>query len=426
MTLRELQEKRARLVAAARERLDQINDNTDESRAVELESQHDAAMAELDALDAQIERAQRVADAESRQAEMDERAARARAERRPGREDRSADNGDTRPTYRDAFHAMLRAGGEVSDLSGELRSILRGEGLSDEEVRQQLTTTEGAGGYTVPVELQARIIEAMEATGPMYDGNFTTVLNTSAGSQIQIPAVDDTGDTSTGAHNEGTVPADDNSGDVAFTQRVLDAYIYKTPFVKWSLELGADSVIDIEALIARLLGRRLGKLANQKLTVGTGTNEPNGVVTAASAGNTAASQTALAFDEFIALEHSVDPAYRASASYMLHDTTVEAVRKLKDGDGNYLWTMGNVQNGVPSTINGRAYRVNQAMPTVAAGTSPVLFGDFSEYYVRRVGSPVMGVMREKFWPNLGIAGLVRFDGEIGDARAIKKLTMASA
>jgi hypothetical protein len=84
----------------------------------------------------------------------------------------------------------------------------------------------------------------------------------------------------------------------------------------------------------------------------------------------------------------------------------------------------NTELRVEGTLLGSPYSVNQAMPASTAGLKSVLFGDFGKYYVRKVGAPVIGVMRERFWPDLGIAGLIRFDGELADTAAVKHLAMA--
>ena len=110
--------------------------------------------------------------------------------------------------------------------------------------------------------------------------------------------------------------------------------------------------------------------------------------------------------------------------FMFNDLTLAAIRKLKDGQGNYLWSMGDVQGGIPGTLLGYRYSINQAVDTIATAKKTILFGDFGKYYVRKVGSPVIGVLRERFWPDLGIAGLIRFDGELGDAAAVKHLLQA--
>ena len=74
---------------------------------------------------------------------------------------------------------------------------------------------------------------------------------------------------------------------------------------------------------------------------------------------------------------------------MMNDSTLKAVRKLKNGEGDYIWQMGNVQNGVPGTLNGRRYYVNQAMASIATGNKALAFGDLSKYFVRKVGAPVI-------------------------------------
>lgn len=419
MNLSELHEKRGRLVAEARERLDLIDSTTDEARAKELESAHDAAMAELDKLDKRIESEERLASAEARAEEI-------RATRRPLPGDGSArglDDGE-KVTYRSAFYRMLASGGDVSELSSEERAVLRAGVQKDAEFRAQ-TTSATAGGYTVPVELSNMIIKSMLAWGPMYDPGITTEMLTSSGNSIKIPTVNDTG-VAADAHTEGTALTDDGGSDVTFGQKSLDAFSFDTEFVRWSWELSQDSIFNMETLLSDLLGERLGRIANLQLTTGSGASAPNGIVTASTLGKTAAAVAAVTADEVIDLLHSVDPAYRTGpkVGFMFNDSTLAAIRKLKDGNGNYLWQMGNVQQGVPGSLLGYRYNINQAMASLATGNKVMLFGDFGKYYVRKVGMPVIGVMRERFWPDLGIAGLIRFDGELGDTAAVKHLKNA--
>ena len=109
---------------------------------------------------------------------------------------------------------------------------------------------------------------------------------------------------------------------------------------------------------------------------------------------------------------------------MFNDTTLAAIRKLKQGDGQYLWTMGDIREGVPGRLLGAPYSVNQACVDAATATKPIVFGDFAKYYVRKVGSPVVGVRREVYWPNIGLAGVVRLDGDLIQTGAVKHLVMA--
>jgi HK97 family phage major capsid protein len=425
MNLAEMQEKRGRLVTQAREALDEIKKNTDEARSAELDARHDAIMADFDRLEKNIEREQKLAALEKR---FEERAAEERAKRRPNGGDgetRGQDEGE-QLEYRQVFHKFIAAGADLGELSAEERAVLKA-GVQKAEFRTQTAGTNTAGGYTVPTELADEIIKSMKAWGPMYDEEICTSVNTAGGNPIDLPTVDDTSKEA-GAHTEGSDLTDDGGQDVVFGQKVLNAYVFDTEFIRFSFELAQDSVFNMESLLGSLLGERLGRTANKQLTIGTGTNAPNGIVTASSLGKTAAAVAAVTYDEVIDLVHSVDPAYRQSPKvrFMYHDQTLAALRKLKDGEGRYVWSAGDVQNGVPGTLLGYRYSINQAMDTLAAGKKTMLFGDFSKYFVRRVGSPVVGVLRERFWPNLGIAGLIRFDGELGDTAAVKHLITAAS
>lgn len=417
MNLTELQEKRGTLIAQARERLDLIDKTTDEARATELQTAHDAAMADLDKLDKRISDEQRLEAAEKKKSEEE------RAKKRPTGDDTQtrAQDEPLKVEYREVFRKLI-SGTEVGELSAEERTVLRGG--FDKEARIQ-STTNAAGGYTVPVTLANFIIKSMAAWGPMYDPGICTEINTTGGEQINIPTVDDT-TTAVAKHTEGTALTDDGGVDVVIGQKVLNAYLFDTEFVKWSIELSQDSIFNWEQLLGELLGERLGRRANTELTVGDGTGDPNGIVTASTLGKTAAGVAAITGDELIDLEHSVDPAYRQSpkARFMFNDTTLKAIRKLKDGQGQYLWNGGDLSKGISAALLGRPYSVNQAMASPATGNKTVIFGDFAKYYVRKVGSPIIGVMRERFWPDLGIAGLIRFDGELGDTAAVKHLIQA--
>ena len=302
-TLTELREKRGKLVTDARAALEEIKANTTEDRAKELDERHDKIMADLDKLDAQIAREQKLADIEARDAEE-------RAKQRPTPKDttvRGQDEG-AKPEYRDAF-AKLLCGMLPSEMPAEYRDVIKAN-MAKFEGRAQ-STSNSAGGYTVPVTLANFIVRSMLMWGPMYDEALCTVITTSSGEQINIPTIDDTAVT-VAKHTEGTALTDDGSKDVTVGQKVLNAYVFDTTFVKWSMELAADSNFNWEQLLGELLGERLGRRANVELTTGDGSGDPNGIVTASSLGVTAAASTALTTDELMDLQHSVDPAYRAS------------------------------------------------------------------------------------------------------------------
>lgn len=414
----ELRERQARIHTNARAKLDEITDSTPEDRAGEINREFDAMMTDYDRLQAQIDREELL--------ERNQQRLEAPDPRRPGGsgQSRGSDGGEA-PSYREAFAEFMRCGGVAAEMTPEARSVLR-QGYTQVENRAQ-TTAGAAGGYTVPTELQAILVKAMKAWGPMYDEAICTELVTGSGNALPMPTIDDTAK-SGGVTAEGVALTDDGSEDAVFAQKQLESYSFNTEWLRVSLELAQDSIFNMEQLLGDLLGERLGRLANAQLTNGTGASAPNGILTASTVGKTAASISAFTWDEILDLEHSVDPAYRMSPKcrYMFHDNILLAARKLKDGQGNYLWQMGDVKGGIPATFNNRLYSVNQAMPAAqATGAKIMLFGDFSKYFVRKVGAPIIGAIQDKdFWPGFGMAGFIRFDGELADTAAIKYLKNA--
>ncbi|MEP1197869.1 MAG: phage major capsid protein, partial [Parasphingorhabdus sp.] len=159
MNLVELQEKRGRLVANAREALEEIGKNTDESRTAELEARHDTIMAEFDTVDANIKRAERMASIEATAQEAEERARQANRPNSDG--EASAAASAEGPSYREAFHSYIRNAGQMGALSGEERQVLSA-GFEQIEARAQ-TTTAAAGGYTVPTEMMPELTRSMLA-----------------------------------------------------------------------------------------------------------------------------------------------------------------------------------------------------------------------------------------------------------------------
>lgn len=423
-TVKELREQQARIATEARAKFDEITDDTPAERAAEIEREFDAMMADHDKIGDRADRAEKLERAERAMGEERDRQSREeRDARRPG-----YDQGEARPggdmTYRQAFHDYLRNQGNTGAMNPEARAVLQ-RGYQEVEHRAQ-TTTNSAGGFTVPTELLNQIIVSMKAFGPMYDEDVGTVITTAGGGQITMPTVDDTAVTAE-AHTEGATLTDDGGKDVTFGQKVLEAFAFNTEWLRVSRELDDDSIFAMEQFIGGLLGERLGRIANLKLTTGSGSSDVNGVVTASTLGKTATATAAITWDEILDLEHSIDPAYRVGpkVAYMFNDATLLAARKLKDGDGNYLWQLGNVQAGVPNTFNGRRYWINQDMASLGAAAKVMLFGDFGKYYVRKVGSPLIGAIQDKdFWPGFGIAGYIRFDGELSDTAAIKHLITA--
>lgn len=426
MTLEEIRkqrEKMAELATEARAELDKVTDKTTEAEAKEMEARFDAAMSEHDKIGKQVEREERLAKAEAM--------ANAGDPRRPQGENAEAraqaETSSQVADYKEVFSKAVRFG--VSELDKEERQVLlRGRSDAPAEVRAQAVGTDSAGGYTVPEGFSGEFEKQLAIWGPMWDADIVREMNTATGARIPWPTVDDTGNTGE-QHTENTAVTDDGTDDVAFGEKELDAYVHNTKVVRVPLILLQDSAFNMEALLADLFAERLGRLANTKLTTGTGVSQPNGIVTASALGHTAASGTAITADELLDLFHSVDPAYRGSprCRFMFNDTTLKAIRKLKDGDGNYLWQMGDVRSGEPNTIWNKPYSVNQAMADIGLSAKPVVFGDLGRYVVRKVQGFQVMTLRERYAENfqIGMIGFKRFDGELLNSSAVKHLVNAA-
>ena len=409
----DLREQMAKIATEARSNLDQVTDNTPEERAAEIEREFDAMMSDHDKIAARVEREERSAKAMAA-IELPDTSKVPVVE---GRTAPAVDNGLTMD-YRRAFAEMISSGGDAH-VDVEVRNVLK-------EYRVQVGGTNSSGGFTVPTTLANFIVEAMKAHGPMYTSNLFSVIDDTSGNTFNIPTIDDTGSGLLPvAHTEGGTVADDGGKDATFGQKTLGAYSFVTEWIRWSHELNTDSVLNMEDFLGRLLGVRMARIANAKLTTGSGSSDVEGIVTNSAAGVTAASATAITSDEIIDLVHSVDPSYRqGSVAFMMNDATLAAVRKLKDGQNNYLWAMGNYQAGIPQNLLGYNVVVNQDMAGIATGNKSILFGDMSYFYVRKVGQPAIYVAREKYAPDYGILGYLRFDGCLSNTAAVKHLVQA--
>lgn len=286
-----------------------------------------------------------------------------------------------------------------------------------EEVRRQIveqraqSTTTTAGGYLVPQGFSNALERALLQFGGMRQSRAMRI-QTATGNQIEWPTVDDTS-------NEGALLAEntqDSEQDVVFGQKLLDAYKYTSKIVRVSYELMQDSFFDMGGFLGSALGERLGRIQNRHATTGTGSSQPNGVVTASTAGVTLASSSAVTHDELLDLKHSVDPAYRMQAEWMFADSTLKALKKLKDSQNRPLWLPG-VATREPDTIDGDRYVVNQHMASMEASAKSILYGDFSKYVMREVLAISLIRMVERYadYHQVGFVAIMRFDGELIDA-----------
>lgn len=267
------------------------------------------------------------------------------------------------------------------------------------------TTTAGEGGYTVPTDVASSIGDVLKAYGGVRSA--ANVISTDAGNDINFPTSDGTSEVGELIGENTTATAADPSFGVV----TLKTYKFSSKVVAVPFELLQDSAADVEAFIARRLGDRLGRITNQFFTTGTGTAQPNGVVTASVAGKTGTTGQTLTVisDDLIDLIHSVDPAYRAkNCRFMMHDSSLKVVRKLKDTTGRPVFMPGydGLSGPMSDSILGYEVTINQEMAQMAANARSILFGDFSRYTVRDVMGMTLFRFDDSAYVKLGQVGFL--------------------
>ena len=272
--------------------------------------------------------------------------------------------------------------------------------------------TDTEGGYLVPDEFENTLVEALEEENIFRQ--MAKIIQTSSGDR-KIPVVATKG-TASWMDEEGAYPESDDS----FGQVSIGAYKLGT-MIKVSEELLNDSVFDLQSYITR---------EEEAFFTGNGTGKPLGILAAtggAETGITAASATAVTADELIDLYYSLRSPYRRNAVWTLNDSTVKAIRKLKDGNGQYLWQPG-ITAGAPDMILGRPVRTSTYMPEIAAGAKTIAFGDFSYYWIADRQGRSFKRLNELFAATgqVGFLASQRVDGKLVLPEAVKVLAQKAA
>jgi HK97 family phage major capsid protein len=212
--------------------------------------------------------------------------------------------------------------------------------------------------------------------------------------------------------------------DDQFTQITIGAHKLGTT-IKVSEELLRDSVFDLEAYISREFARRIGAREEESFFQGDGNGKPLGILAeagGAEVGVTAASATAITADELMDLFHSLKAPYRSKAVWVMNDSTIKAVRKLKDNNGQYLW-QNSLTADAPHTLLGRPVYTSAYMPTIAGGAKSIAFGDFKYYWIADRQGRSFKRLNELYAQTgqVGFIGSQRVDGKLILPEAIKVL-----
>lgn len=352
----------------------------------------DELLASIEAIDAEIQREQRLAALEG----QSEAALRNAATRTPGQHNAATG----------ALRAYLTGG--MQALNEAQRAELHARVTPD--IRAAMSTgTSAEGGYTVAAEYARTLEEAMRAYSGMMEAS--TILNTATGAAMNFPTADATAETGeiVGENTAAT------TGETTFGNTSLAVYKYSSKKIALPFELLQDSFLDIEAYVQGLLAMRLGRIVNTHTTVGTGVSQPRGIVTGSALGRTGvAGQTlSVTYDDLVDLEHSVNRAYRqgAGVGFMMADSSLKVVRKIKDSNGRPIFVPGYEQGnpgGAPDRLLNRPIVINDDVPVMAANAKSILFGELKKYVIRRVMDLTLFRMTDSAFTLNGQVGFVAF------------------
>lgn len=397
--IRKMREKRVKLWEAAKAFVDSRKD-ANGTLSAEDNATYEQMEADVVKMGREIERLERQ---EALDLELDRPTARVITDKPDSPDGKAAKKGCASDEYKTAFWRVMRDKAVHPDVYNVLRI-----GEDDH------------GGYLVPDEYQRTLIEALQEQNIFRQ--LAHVISTSSGDR-KIPIAVTKGTAAWIDENAAYPESDDTFGQIS-----IGAYKLATT-IKVSDELLHDSVFDVPSYIAREFARRIGAAEEEAFFVGDGVGKPTGLLAASGAevGTTAASATAITFDEVMDLYYSLRAPYRKNAVFIMNDSTVKALRKLKNGNGDYIW-QPSVKAGTPDTILNRPVYTSSYVPVLAAGAKPIAFGDMGYYWIADREGRRFQRLNELYAPNgqVGFLSSERVDGKLILPEAVKCLQMKAA
>jgi HK97 family phage major capsid protein len=331
-------------------------------------------------------------------------------------EKRIGDGGDAPQTYKE--YREQRSGVRVQE-QPEYRNAfwqyLSTKSLSDLDVEEHRALSKGtttAGGFLVPTDFYDQLIRALRFMGSM--ASLATEVVTDSGDSIQVPANTAHGTAAWLAEAGSYSPSDET-----FAQVTLGANKATSKIIV-SEELLQDSAFDLDSFLAREFGERIGVLENTAYIKGSGTGQPQGLLSSATASNittaTAAvgNATAFTYAALVTAIFTLPKQYRDNASFIVNDAAARNLYLMVDTQNRPLWNVNMATTG-PDTFLGYPIYTDPDVPAPGAGNISVLFGDWRRtYIVRRVTG--FGIQRQNELHSdsgqVGFRGYERVDGRV--------------
>lgn len=407
-SIQALRERRNGLCIEARKLLD---DTKDKKWTQDNQSRYNQLTGEITDLDTKIEREQKLLDLTAEQHFQD-----SLKETTQGRKPKDSLDPLSEMGLFDTFMRRGDAGFSAQQI---------------EKIQAALsTTTDSEGGYTVPEQVATRLIDRLADYSGMR--KVAEIIRTSTGGPLSYP-------TSNGITEVGEIIAENGTAsdaDPSFGTVSLTPYKYGSKTIAVPIELLQDSAIDMENFVVNRIAARLGRITNQHFTVGTGTGQPTGIVTASGAGKVGATgqTTTVLYADLVDLIESVDIAYQSmpGCRWMFAQSMRATLRKLTDTTGRPIWTPGyeqGITGGAPDLLLGHAVQINNAMPTPAASAKSIIFGDLSKYIIRDVMQMALFRFTDSAYTRKGQVGFLawmRTTGNLSDSAAVKHYQHAAS
>lgn len=306
----------------------------------------------------------------------------------------------------------------VANLSEAQQKALQ---RANDEVKALALSPDTSGGYTAPVEFLREIIKGETEISPVR--SLVRVRSTSNKS-LHVP-------TRTGQFAAVWVAElgtrSETTGLAYGLEEIPNHEVYA--LIDISQQLLEDSAFDMEAEIRQESIEQFEVATGAAVVSGAGVGKPEGFMANSSVGTTVSgAATTVTADGMLTLKHAIKTAYARNATWVMNRTTIGSVRKLKDGDGNYLWMPG-IAMGRPNTIDGDPYVELPDMPSEGAGLKPIAYGDFRRAYTL-VDRVMMQMLRDPYTQATG--GKIRFitrrriGGQVVLAEAIRTLTCSAS
>lgn len=333
--------------------------------------------------------------------------------------DREMDQPTTTPVRDKPEKAISAKEGRASDeYKQAFWNMVRSRGAHAAVLNALQIGTDSEGGFTVPDEFEHTLVEALQEENIMR--KYVHVITTASGDR-KIPLVTSKGSASW-VEEEAAIPESDD----AFGQITLSAHKVGS-MIRISEELLHDSAFDLAAYITSEFARRVGAAEEEAILTGDGSHKPTGLLhtsLGAETGATTAASTTLTADELMDLQHSLKAGYRRRASWIMNDATIKLLRKLKDGNGNYLWAPGLLA-GQPDTLLNQKVLTSNYMPLPTAGNKAVLYGDYQYYWLADREGRSLQRLNELYAANdqIGFKVTQRVDGRLVLREAVKCLAM---